>query len=235
MRLGQVLGGWSRASRRSTASSRSWRAGVASARTRVTARRAGAVARPGPPRWDRLLIRRGLEALWRGRGAGKPLGPLRSAGRRRGLPRTSAAARGHRLGPHRGALRGAGADLAVTGRRADRAVAVGFSEGGRGGLAIADRVAGAGRLAPIRICARGAGRPACPRWAAHRGSRGLRRGGRPHAQRAGAALFASRAGGRAPRVTTVRGRTSLSRATPTSTHIPRTGRCRGLVAHFDVG
>ena len=53
-------------------------------------------------RWDRLLVRRGLEALARAESLPGPIGPYTAAGRHRGLPCAGQPGRGHRLGSHRG-------------------------------------------------------------------------------------------------------------------------------------
>ncbi len=54
---------WSLTSRRCTASCPDGAAGVAAAGAHRPRRRARPAARPGPPPWDRLLVRRGLESL----------------------------------------------------------------------------------------------------------------------------------------------------------------------------
>ena len=66
-------------------------------------------------RWDQLLIRRGLAALARARGAGRRARAVRAPGRDRRLPRAGAHGRGDRLGADRRAVRRAGPAHAVAG------------------------------------------------------------------------------------------------------------------------
>jgi RNA polymerase sigma factor (sigma-70 family) len=97
-------------------------------------------------RWDRLLIRRGLEALSRAEGLHKPLGPYT-------LQAGVAACHARAQRPEDTDWARIAALYDVLVRiwpspvvELNRAVAVGFAEGAEAGLAIADRVAGAGRL-----------------------------------------------------------------------------------------
>jgi len=97
-------------------------------------------------RWDRLLIRRGLEALARAEGLGKPLGPY-------ALQAGVAACHARAQRPEDTDWGRIAALYEVLLRiwpspvvELNRAVAVGFSEGAEAGLAIADRVAAEGRL-----------------------------------------------------------------------------------------
>jgi RNA polymerase sigma factor (sigma-70 family) len=98
-------------------------------------------------RWDRLLLRRGLESLTRAESLGRPLGPY--------------AVQAGIAACHARALRADDTDwqriadlYAVLASiwpspvvEVNRAVAVGYSTGPEAGLAIADRVAASGRLA----------------------------------------------------------------------------------------
>ena len=97
-------------------------------------------------RWDRLLIRRGLDALSRAEMLGKPLGPY-------ALQAGVAACHARAQRPEDTDWTRIAALYEVLVRiwpspvvELNRAVAVGFSEGADAGLAIADRVAAAGRL-----------------------------------------------------------------------------------------
>jgi predicted RNA polymerase sigma factor len=97
-------------------------------------------------RWDRLLIRRGLEALSRAERLGKPLGPYT-------VQAGVAACHARAQRPEDTDWSRIAALYEVLIRiwpspvvELNRAVAVGFSEGAEAGLAIADRVAAAGRL-----------------------------------------------------------------------------------------
>ena len=129
-------------------------------------------------RWDRLLIRHGLQALARARSLGGPPGPLRGAGRDRRLPRAGALGAGDRLGAGRRAVRGARPPDAVAGRRAEpggrrrHGVRPGPRAGDRGQ---ADRASGPGVLRPP---ARGARRPAGQAGPGGRGPGGVRPGRR---------------------------------------------------------
>ena len=81
-------------------------------------------------RWDQLLIRRGLAALERARGAvrRRARGAVHAPGGDRGLPRACEGGRGHRLGPDRAAVRPPGHAHRLTGRGAQP------RRGGRHGL-----------------------------------------------------------------------------------------------------
>ena len=117
-------------------------------------------------KWDRAQIQRGVAALERAAKAsaaqGHRLGPVRAAGRAGRMPRHRADRGGHRLEPHRRAVRRAAAGRALTRRRAE--------PGGRGGDGFRTRVCTgdrrrdqrARRLVPAAQRARRAAGPAGP-------------------------------------------------------------------------
>ena len=87
------------------------------------ARRTGPASRSGSwtrtaARWDKVLIRRGLVALDRAERLGGALGPYGLQAAIAACHARAATAGGHRLGPHRRAVRRARAAHAVTHRRA---------------------------------------------------------------------------------------------------------------------
>ena len=119
--------------------------------------RADPAARPEPralgPAADPPRPRRAGSGRGAGQEARRRARPLCAAGRHRRLPCARAHRRGDRLGAHRRALRRAGRDHAVAGRRAQsrgRARHAVRSGGRAGGCRCADRRAGARR--PITCC-----------------------------------------------------------------------------------
>ena len=115
--------------------------------------------------WDRLQIRRGMQALGSGRrssgGAGGALRPCR----RRSSPRHAEArtATEDRLAAHRRALRGAGgAHAARRSSSLNRAVAIGFAEGAEPALAIVERLAARAGAQRLSLAAGGVSRRPAP-------------------------------------------------------------------------
>ena len=170
---------------RCTGSSRSWRS-RRRARAPGSARRASrsCCSTRTARRWDQLLIRRGLAALERAERLGGALGPVRAAGRDRGLPRPGRDRRGDRLGADRRALRRARRARAVADRRAQ--------PGGRGrrwpsGRRPAWRRRRARRRAGARratTCCRASAATCSPSSAGAMRRRGVPPGGRADPQRA---------------------------------------------------
>jgi len=91
-------------------------------------------------RWDHLPCV-AVSRRWRAPSSSAGGWTLRAAGRDRRLPRALAHCGGDRLGAHRGALRRARADRAVTVVELNRAVAVAMAFGPAEGLALVDALA----------------------------------------------------------------------------------------------
>jgi predicted RNA polymerase sigma factor len=104
-------------------------------------------------RWDRLLIRRGLDALARREALAAATGPTRC---RRRSPRATRgrARRGHRLAADRRALRPAAACAPSPVVELNRAVAHSMAFGPEAGLALIDAIANAAALRNYARCPR---------------------------------------------------------------------------------
>ncbi len=182
-------------------------------------------------RWDRLLIRRGIDVPHPGRVVGAADRALHPPGRHRRMSRPGGNRGGHRLGQDRRPVRRPARVVALARGGGEPAVAVGMSDGPAQGLAIADEIEASGALNnyPHLHLVRGGLRKAVREEEA-RAAFGLAEELTHNAQER--AMFASRAGETCRRARLVTGGTLPRRTPPEKAKLPSRWSSRDDSPHW---